>query len=132
MATVTVRYSDCPERRGVWTPTPEGVIGLNDEQIAALGTAGAGELGARMQQDLAALRAQVEGYGDQMPSIATYTSGRWRTLTPRRDTRRHTTEACGVGFGTKRPASASTTALAPTSDIWTTETATSAKDRHAT
>lgn len=69
VATVTVRYCDGPEGRGVWTPTPDGVAGLNDEQIAALGTASAGELAARMQRDLAALRAQIEGYGDQMPTF---------------------------------------------------------------
>ena len=68
LAAATVSFSDGPEGRGVWAPTPAEVAGLNDEKIAALGTAGARELVARVQQDLAALRAQIEGYGDQMPA----------------------------------------------------------------
>ncbi len=68
LAAATVSFSDGPEGRGVWAPAPAGVAGLNDGKIAALGTAGARELVARVQQDLAALRAQIEGYGDQMPA----------------------------------------------------------------
>jgi uncharacterized protein (TIGR03083 family) len=69
LATVTVRYVDGPEGRGVWLRSPAELPGLNDEQIAALGTASAGELVTLLHQDLAALRAQIESYGDQMPAF---------------------------------------------------------------
>jgi uncharacterized protein (TIGR03083 family) len=69
LASVAVRYSDGPEGRGIWTPTPGGLAGLNDDQIAALGTASAGELAAQMQRHLGALRAQIQGYGGQMPAF---------------------------------------------------------------
>jgi uncharacterized protein (TIGR03083 family) len=69
VATVTVRYAEGPQGRGTWTPTPVGLAGLNHQQIAALGTASAGELADRVRQDLAALRAQIQGYGTQMPTF---------------------------------------------------------------
>jgi uncharacterized protein (TIGR03083 family) len=68
LVTVTVRYADGPEGRGVWTRTPMDLPGLNHDQLAALGIATVGELAARLRRELTALRAQVQGYGTDLPS----------------------------------------------------------------
>ena len=68
LVTVTVRYAAGPEGRGVWTRTPMDLPGLNHDQLAALGIATVGELAARLRRELTALRAQVQGYGTDLPS----------------------------------------------------------------
>src|SRR6185369_7011231 len=68
---------------------------------------GVGELGRPEQRVVRAgldadpaVHAQREV---ESPHTPTYTSGRWRTLRPRLETRIRTTEACELGFGTKGP-----------------------------
>jgi uncharacterized protein (TIGR03083 family) len=69
LVTVTVRYADGPEGRGVWTRTPLDLPALNHDQVAALGIVTVGELAARLRQELTAVRAQIRGYGSNVPSF---------------------------------------------------------------
>ncbi len=69
LVTVTVRYADGPQGRGTWTSTPLDLPALNHDQIAALGIVGVGELAAKLHQELTALRAQIQGYGNNIPSF---------------------------------------------------------------
>jgi len=69
LVTVTVRYADGPEGRGVWTKTPIDLPALNHDQIAALGTVTVGELAARLRQELTEVRGQIQGYGNATPSF---------------------------------------------------------------
>jgi uncharacterized protein (TIGR03083 family) len=78
LVTVTVRYADGPEGRGVWTKTPADLPALNHDQLAALGTATVGELAARLRQQVTAVLAQIEGYGNDMPSFRFHGGGRVR------------------------------------------------------
>jgi uncharacterized protein (TIGR03083 family) len=69
LVTVTVRYAEGPQGRGTWTPTPVELADLNRDQLQALGAATVGELAARLRQELTAVRAQIQGYGSQVPSF---------------------------------------------------------------
>ncbi len=69
LATVVVRYADGPEGRGVWTETPLDLPALNHDQIAALGASTVGDLAASLRRELATLQAQIQGYGNNMPSF---------------------------------------------------------------
>jgi len=68
LATVAVRYADGPEGRGVWTETFADLPGLNDDQIASLGTMSAVELATRLRKEVDAVSDQIQGYGNVMPS----------------------------------------------------------------
>ena len=69
LATVVVRYADGPQRRGTWTSTPLELPALNHAQIRALGAMTAGDLAASLHRELAALRAQIQGYGGKLPAF---------------------------------------------------------------
>ena len=69
LATVVVRYADGPKGRGTWTSTPLELPALNHDQMQALGAAAAGDLAARLCQELATLQAQIRGYGSRLPSF---------------------------------------------------------------
>jgi uncharacterized protein (TIGR03083 family) len=69
LVTVTVRYADGPEGRGVWTKTPMDLPALNHDQLAALATVTLDELAARLRQQVTAVLAQIQGYGSDTPSF---------------------------------------------------------------
>ena len=69
LVTVVVRYADGPQGRGTWTSTPLELPALNHDQIQALGEATVGDLAASLRRELAALRAQIQGYGSKLPSF---------------------------------------------------------------
>jgi uncharacterized protein (TIGR03083 family) len=69
LATVATRYTDGPRGRGSWVATPLDLPQLNQDQVEALGAAPVGELVTALRRELAALRAQVRGYGDELPSF---------------------------------------------------------------
>src|SRR6516165_6392797 len=70
LATVAVRYSDGPEGRGTWTPTPVELPALNDLQLKMLvGGNSLEDLSTRLRQELATVAAQVLGYGSAPPSF---------------------------------------------------------------
>jgi uncharacterized protein (TIGR03083 family) len=69
VVTVTRRFSDRPEGRGIWVADPRELGALNDAQIEALGEADLEDLAAGLRRELAALAAQVRGYGDAPPSF---------------------------------------------------------------
>mgnify|MGYP001309698782 CR=1 FL=1 len=81
LVTVTVRYADGPEGRGVWTKTPGDLPALNHDQVAALGTATVGELAGRLRRELTAVRGQIQGYGSDMPSFGFHGGERVRADT---------------------------------------------------
>lgn len=69
LVTVAPRYAAGPEGRGAWVSTPADLPRLNRDQLEALGSATVTELTARLRRELAALRAQVQAYGSQVPSF---------------------------------------------------------------
>jgi uncharacterized protein (TIGR03083 family) len=69
LATVVIRYADGPEGRGVWTKTPLDLPALNHDQIEATGAATVADPVASLRQELAALQAQIQGYGSSPPSF---------------------------------------------------------------
>jgi uncharacterized protein (TIGR03083 family) len=69
LVTVTVRYVDGPEGRGVWTESPVDLPALNRDQLAALGAVTVGELAAMLRKQVTAVLEQIQGYGSGMPSF---------------------------------------------------------------
>ena len=71
LVTVAARFAHGPQGHGTWVPTPDELGGLNRSQIAALTgtTTDVGELAARLRQRLAELKAQIQGYGAQVPTF---------------------------------------------------------------
>jgi uncharacterized protein (TIGR03083 family) len=69
LATVVVRYSDGPEGRGTWTPTPVELPALNHDQLGQLRGATVDELTTQVRHDLATLASQIRGYGSEIPSF---------------------------------------------------------------
>ncbi len=68
VVTVVGRYADGPEGRGTWVADPRELPGLNQAQIDALGSLSMDELADRLRRNVTAVCAQVEGYGDDVPS----------------------------------------------------------------
>jgi uncharacterized protein (TIGR03083 family) len=75
VVTVARRFSDRPEGRGTWVADPRDLGALNDAQIEALGELGMEELAARLREQVAALAAQVRGYGAAPPSFTFHGGG---------------------------------------------------------
>jgi uncharacterized protein (TIGR03083 family) len=69
LVTVAVRYSDGPEGRGTWVPTPGQLPALNDLQLDELASTPLGELSTQLCQELTTVAAQVRGYGSAPPSF---------------------------------------------------------------
>ena len=69
LVTVVGRYSDGPEGRGTWTPTPVELPALNDVQLATLGDSTVEELSTQLHHELTRLAAQIRGYGNAPPSF---------------------------------------------------------------
>jgi SCP-2 sterol transfer family len=69
LVTVVPRYADGPEGRGTWVADRQQLAALNDAQLPALGALSMGELAGRLRQHLAALRTQLQGYGERVPAF---------------------------------------------------------------
>jgi uncharacterized protein (TIGR03083 family) len=67
MVTVAPRYARGPEGGGSWVADPRELAALNQAEIDALGSMDMAALAGRLRGELAALAAQVEGYGGQPP-----------------------------------------------------------------
>jgi uncharacterized protein (TIGR03083 family) len=69
VVTVVRRCIDGPEGRGTFVPDPRDLAALNDTQIQALGDLDMAALTDRLRRDLAALAAQLRGYGTAPPTF---------------------------------------------------------------
>jgi uncharacterized protein (TIGR03083 family) len=69
LATVVVRYSDGPEGRGTWLPTPVELPVLNDLQLEELVGTSLKELSILLGQELTTVAGQIIGYGSAPPSF---------------------------------------------------------------
>jgi uncharacterized protein (TIGR03083 family) len=69
LVTVAGRYSDGPEGRGTWTPTPAQLPALNDVQLAKLRDCTVDEVSSELRHQLTTVAAQIRGYGSAPPSF---------------------------------------------------------------
>jgi len=69
LVTVAPRYAQGAEGRGTWIGDPRELPALNDDQLRALGQLDLPALAGRLRSDVAALDAQLRGYGSQVPSF---------------------------------------------------------------